>query len=339
LTVPDKSLNTNSFGKEIFAMRKSNAALFAAAVVSVGAFTFTPSAFGQDSSNPTPDNRSTGQKVGDAVGNAADKTGDAAKKAVDKTEQAVGLEASDNPETNAKNIRGVIAEVAEAALTKSGLDDLEERLSKSDRDRLDQNKDALKNNSELDGRIEQFQKDWKAKYNQDFKIPDKNAVYSNDFATISQGADARTASERVAPDASSSNSKINTSDSTSSGKNIRDFASVQIPASHGKPAITVPFVHEARGWKIDLPDSVDSNKLRDNVQAALTKCDEMKDQWPSDVNDAYRGVTHAVLMAIMDQKADSSTSAQPASGQLPADQGTSPSTSTPAVQPSATPSK
>src|SRR5262249_33358231 len=147
------------------------------------------------------DDRSAAQKTGDAIGNAAEKTGEAAKKAVDKTEQAVGIEASDNPERNAKNIKGVISEVTEAALTKSGLDDIEERLTKADRDRLDQNKDALKNNAALDGRIEQFQKDWKAKYNQDFKIPDKEAVYSNDFAMISQGAEARTASAQIPADA------------------------------------------------------------------------------------------------------------------------------------------
>jgi hypothetical protein len=56
----------------------------------------------------------------------------------------------------------------------------------------------------------------------------------------------------------------------------------------------------------------------------------MKDQWPSDVNEAYRGVSHGVLAAIMDQKGDDSSTAQPAAGQLPADQGTAPAPTTPA---------
>jgi hypothetical protein len=300
-------------------MRKSHS-LIAAAVIAAGALAFTPATWAQQT-----DDRTTGQKTSDAIGNAADKTGEAAKKAADKTEQAVGLEASDNAETNAKHIRAVLSEVTEAALTKSGLDDIQERLSKADRDRLDQNKDALKNNAALDGRIAEFQKDWKAKYNQDFKIPDKNAVYSADFAMISQGAEARTASSQIPADAA------NAKPAADADKNDRDFAVVKIPASHGKPAISVPLVYEkAHGWKIDIPDSVDSNKLRDNVQAALTKCDEMKDQWPSDVNEAYRGVSHGVLAAIMDQKGDDSSTAQPAAGQLPADQGTAPAPTTPA---------
>src|SRR5262249_38741737 len=134
-----------------------------AAALAFGGFAITP-AHAQEQ-QPQP---SAAQKAGDAIGNAAEKTGEAAKKAVDKTEQAVGLEASDDPAKNASSIKVVIAEVAEASLTKSGLDDVVERFSSADRDRLNQNKDALKNNASLDGRIDQFQKDWKAKYNQDF---------------------------------------------------------------------------------------------------------------------------------------------------------------------------
>jgi hypothetical protein len=298
---------------------KLQSKLFIAAALAVGAFSISPTWAQQTDDSNKPN---AAQRAGDAIGNAAEKTGDAAKAAVDKTEQAVGIEASDNPERNAKNIKGVVAEVAEAALTKSGLDDIEERLSKGDRDRLDQNKDALKNNAALDGRIEQFQKDWKAKYNQDFKIPDKEAVYSNDFAMITQGAEARTASSKLPAD--------NARPAADADRMDRDYASLKIPASHGKPELTVPLVYEkARGWKIDVPDSVDSNKLRDNVQAALTHCDEMKDKWPSDVNEAYRGVTHAVLLALMDQPMDDK-GAQPAAGQLPADQGTAPPAATPA---------
>jgi hypothetical protein len=285
---------------------KLQSKLFIAAALAVGAFSISPT---------------WAQQTDDANKGAIEKTGDAAKNAVDKTEQAVGIEASDNPERNAKNIRAVISEVTEAALTKSGLDDIEERLSKGDRERLDQNKDALKNNAALDGRIEQFQKDWKAKYNQDFKIPDKNAVYSADFAMITQGAEARTASSKLPAD--------NAKPAADADKNDRDFASVKIAASHGKPEVSVPLVYEkARGWKIDIPDSVDSNKLRDNVQNALTHCDEMKDKWPSDVNDAYRGVSHAILLSLMDQPLDAQA-AQPAAGQLPADQGTAPPPATP----------
>jgi hypothetical protein len=278
---------------------KLQSKLFITAALAVGAFSFSPSsAWAQQTDDANKP--SAGQQVGDA-----------AKKAVDKTEQAVGLEASDDPAKNAESIKGVIAQVADASLTKGGLDDVAERFCSADRDRLNQNKDALKNNSQLDGRIDQFQKDWKAKYNQDFKIPDKDAVYTGDFAMITQGDEARTASAKVDP-----------SGAAPADTNARNFAIVMIPQSHGMAAVSVPFVHEAGGWKINIPDSVDANKLRDGVQGALTRCDDMKDKWPADVNDAYRAVSHDILIGIIGVSPDAQ--AQPAAGQLPADQGTAP---------------
>jgi hypothetical protein len=281
---------------------KLQSKLFIAAALAVGTFSISPT-WAQNTDAHQP---SAAQKTGDAIGNAAEKT-------VDKTEQAVGLQASDDPAKNADSIKVVIVEVAQAALTKGGLDDIAERFSSADRDRLNQNKDALKNNSELDGRVAQFQKDWKAKYNQDFKIPDKDAVYTGEFAMITQGDEARTASAKVDPSAAAS-----------TDTNARNFAIVMIPQSHGMAAVSVPFVHEAGGWKINLPDSVDANKLRDGVQGALTRCDEMKDKWPADVNDAYRAVSHDILIGIIGVSADAQQAAQPAAGQLPADQGTAP---------------
>lgn len=81
----------------------------------------------------------------------------------------------------------------------------------------------------------------------------------------------------------------------------RNVASLKIAASHGMPELTVPMIHEAGGWKLDIPDTVDAAKLRDNVQNALAKCQANKDQWPADANEAYRAVTHKVLLSIFDK--------------------------------------
>ena len=56
-------------------------------------------------------------------------------------------------------------------------------------------------------------------------------------------------------------------------------------------------------WKIDVPDTLTADKLKQNVLDHLTAADEMRDQWPADVNEAYAVVTHHVLMALMDQPA------------------------------------
>jgi hypothetical protein len=80
----------------------------------------------------------------------------------------------------------------------------------------------------------------------------------------------------------------------------RNIASVEVAASHGLPAFTVPMIHELPdSWKIDAPDSLSAQQFHDNLLNHLTKLDEHKDQWPADVNDAYRLVSHHVLMAIL----------------------------------------
>jgi len=324
-----------------------------AAAITVGAMGMTSTLRAQDNTAPADPNKPTvGQKIenaadktGDAIKNAADKTGDALKSAEQKTADSLGLhkDASAQQSKHAEEIHDVMAQVAEAALTKKGLDDMAERFVDADRNRLGQNQDALKNNEKLDGRIDEFRKDWKAKYNQDFDIKAEDKVYDANFASITEGEEgrARTAGERISGDVNTPAGradvnvenktgvdapKANTDGQTAADKNLNDpgrnIATVHIAASHGMAALDVPMIHEAGGWKLDIPDSVDANKFRDNVQNALTHCDEKKADWPADANDAYRAVTHSVLLAIFDKPL--SDSAQPAAGQLPADQGAAP---------------
>jgi hypothetical protein len=98
----------------------------------------------------------------------------------------------------------------------------------------------------------------------------------------------------------------------------QDHATVTIPASHGLPEVTVHLLNEGTimdAWRIDLPDHVDGPKLKENLLIHLTAANEQKQQWPADVNDAYRLVTHHVLLAIMDVHPDEYKDAQPAGHQ------------------------
>jgi hypothetical protein len=315
---------------------RSHLCIVAAAALAVGSIGISKT-YAEDPNNPKP-------TVGQKIENAADKTGDALKSGADKTERALGIkkEPGAYQTEHAAAIEKQISEVVDAALTKKGLDDMAERFVDADRNRLGQNQGALKNNDALDGRIAEFQKDWKAKYNQDFDSKSQyDKVFDQSFAMISEGEEigARTASGKVnadkntgaTPDQVNANNQTGVDKPTSpdADKNLNDkgrnMATVHIAASHGKSALDVPMIHEAGGWKIDIPDSVDATKFRDNVQNALTHCDEMKDKWPADVTDAYRGVTHAVLLAIFDKPL--SDAAQSASGTIPPDQGTNPNPS------------
>jgi len=253
--------------------------------------------------------QTAGRKIEGAADRTADKAGDAAQQAGSRGTAAA---------PDAEGIRDVLAQVAEASLTKGGLDDLVERLVDQDRNRIGQT--LQKDNPDLDGRIDQFRKDWKAKYNQDFDIKNEEQAYPNSMFAITQGEQGRSAAgaavdvnvDRNAPGGASANVDVKNNtgvdrpDSAAADANRNDpgrnTATVQIQASHGLPALTVPMIHEAPDrWRIDVPNTLTAEKLKANVLAQLTAADEMKDQWPSDVNQAYAAVTHHVLMALMDQ--------------------------------------
>jgi hypothetical protein len=280
--------------------------------------------------------------------------------AVEKTEQGVRNEAakvgigsadkaSEKMSPHAEAIHDVLAQVAEAAFTKDGVKDVVERFSKADRDRLDANKDAYKNDETLNGRIAELQKDWKDKYNQSFDIKDEDKVLGQQFASIDEaqaGDAARTASgtvtdstvapnpapvdEQAKKDANAAAGAAAGASGEAAAKN-RDAAVVRIPASHGMAALDVPLVHETMGWRIDIPDSVDGAKLKANIQTALTDIGNMKAQWAADPDNAYRAATHRVLLGIFDKQANEAGAAGAAAP------GATDTTVTPSATPGATP--
>jgi len=271
-----------------------------AAAVSVGGLAFT--------AHSRADDTTAGQKVDNVV----DKTKDATGRAIDKTKEA------------AKNAKGnwdhgrintMLAQVTNAALTKGGFDDVVERFNDADRNRIGgwfkdkANKEKL---DVLDGRIAQFQKDWKAKYGSDFHIMKDDVVFAAPTFNVTMGeigTDAQLAGKQLPPGekVTTDDAKRAAGDNTGNTKldrNIekgRNVAVVEVVQSHGLPDLKVPLIHELPDlWKIDVPDGVTGQKLYDNLLTHLTMANEQKDQWPSDVNDAYREVAHHVLMAVLD---------------------------------------
>lgn len=320
---------------------KKHLCIVAAAALAVGGMGLS-SLHAQDAA-PAEDRNAlerAADSTGEAVRDAGEATGDAARDVTRGTRDTLGLneDAAANP--NAEEIHDVLAQVTEAAATKGGLDDMVERFVDADRNRLGQNQDALKDNAELDGTIAQLHEDWKAKYNQDFDIADEKKVFGEGgFAMIREGEigeGARTAGERLdtagrqtddavrdsadtatdaARDTGIDAPRVDTSGDTAADRNLNDpgrnIATVTIAASHGKPEVKVPMIHEAGGWKLDIPDSMDAAKFRDSVKEAMSKVGSMKAEWPADPNEAYRAVSHEVLAAIFADGAGDS-SAQPA---------------------------
>jgi len=242
-------------------------------------------------------------RADDTVGNKFDRT-------VDKTK-----EKAHDAKTNWENGRvyTMLGQVTNASLTKGGLNDLVERFNDADRNRIGSffhdknNKEKL---DVLDGRIAQFQKDWKAKYGDNFKIHKDDVVFGNSMFTVTQGEigkDASVAGEKLPPADNVTKDNLNqpkdATGNTAADRNLekgRNVAYVTVAAGHDLPELKVPLIHELPDmWKIDVPDDVTGQMLYDNVLKHLTMADEQKDKWPADENEAYRLVAHHVLMAVM----------------------------------------
>jgi hypothetical protein len=238
------------------------------------------------------------------------------------------------PAPDADDIRKTVASITEYAVTKGDFNKLRGYFVEADSDRIGkfEDKDKL---AALDGRIDQFQKDWKSKYNEDFSFSSKrDNVLNNSFARITQGeiGEARTASGTETPSNDPQNVKggspedlkrsgASQTDANSDkyfggdtkrepGRNIATVTIFAMNTPAGSPPavnqgmtgdLSIPLIHQLPdSWKVDVPDSMDSQKLYDNVLKQLTAADENRANWPADVNDAYRDVTRHIMMAVTD---------------------------------------
>ncbi|MBC8109031.1 MAG: hypothetical protein H7Z14_20765 [Anaerolineae bacterium] len=234
------------------------------------------------------------------MGHAQDATGGA----MDRTAPPAAQPSDNASAGDLRSTRNFLANVTEAAVAKDGFDNLTRRFVDADRDRINKNDLTRADWDKLNGRIEQFQKDWKAKYNQDFDIDKEDLVFNDQFRiTRGEIGEAQPAGSRVDPGKPDTTPGAE-ADKLGGGDTNRDkgrnVAKVTFPASHGLPELYIPLINELPAtWKIDVPDEVDGRKLYDNLLTHITMADEHKAMWPADVNDAYRAISHHVFLAIM----------------------------------------
>jgi hypothetical protein len=62
--------------------------------------------------------------------------------------------------------------------------------------------------------------------------------------------------------------------------------------------VRLNLVKEGSSWKIDLPDSIDAQKLSQRLSDHLQMATQMKDKWPADANEAARAISHHVFVAL-----------------------------------------
>jgi len=225
-----------------------------------------------------------------------------------------------------KSIDKAFKAVTDDALSKNGFDNLVSKLVDQDRDRIKKslasghsltNIDG-NNNKRLQDLVADIEGGFKTKYNTKFDI-DVGKVYTPGFAHIMTGevtdptmligkwpVGALPMGNSIDSSAKVNSGDVNQAANKSFGGDVnlekgRKVALAHFMASHGMKGFTASLIHENLvGWKFDVPNTMTAEKLYGNLVNNLTFLSQHKDQWPSDVNDAYRQFTHATVAALYD---------------------------------------
>jgi hypothetical protein len=206
-------------------------------------------------------------------------------------------------------IRSGLAKLTERAVTKGDFNSMLGELSRPDRERAREFKGV--DQTKLDVQIDRIQQAWKAKYGKDFKI-DADAVFGAPLL-IYQGTvvdpataltnwplpacseHAITASGRV-PANDKEVTKEAKEEKLEKGRNV---AIVRFPATAGSPDLTVSMIHHLPAfWRIDIQNDRTGDQIYNDLLAQLTWLGDHTDQWPADVNEAYRHVAWHVTSAV-----------------------------------------
>jgi len=308
----------------------------AVSALAIGGITFVPRTFAADPVAPVA------PVAPNDTGRVGTPTDTGTVRTDTQTTEVRKVDNGNNPAAaapDADDIRKTMAKVSEDAVTKDDFHKLTKNLVDADYDRVKNFKPA-DNFATLNGRIDQFNKDWKAKYNEDFGFSShRNDVLNDSFARIVQGeiGEARTAGGKEVPSAEPQNVKggtpqdlkksgVNQPDANSEktfggdtkrepGRNIatvviKGFAQAQAKVEPGQPItakmetqkeLAIPMIHELPDtWKIDIPDNIGGQQLYDNLLKHLTMVDEDRANWPADKNEAYRTVTRHLMQAMVE---------------------------------------
>lgn len=233
-------------------------AYFAAMALAGGALVF--GGCKDDDTTKGPE-KSPGEKAGEIVRKGVDATTKAADDLATKAQATLSPIGTDKLE----NVRDVTEGIVQNVFKENEWDDMADHFTEADEKRVMAGKP---NTAEHDRLAKAFIGKWKAKYGDDFTVMDNDQVFTAQFMPLTTG--------------------------TPSGDVKR--AAATIVKSHGLPELKLTFVGEAT-WELDIPDEIDSAKLFDNLHKALNDLQD-ESKWPADKMEAYRHVSHRILLAV-----------------------------------------
>jgi len=174
-------------------MTCKNLSIVTAAALTVGSLSFFTAAPVVRAEVPDAPIR-TDNNANNNANRAVDRTGDRLDRTADKVDGTLNRNAPVDTNAmapDASHINSVVAQVTEAAVKKGTFDDLVERLSEADRNRLGKDGFTEKDQPELDNLATSFQDAWKSKYGHAFSI-DSSKVYTPSFVTVRESGTGRT---------------------------------------------------------------------------------------------------------------------------------------------------
>lgn len=229
-----------------------------------------------------------------------------------------------------EDVRKTFTSFSKSVLKKDNFKDVTDYFVESDRNRLssagNQNDDAWNK------AVDDFEQAWKSKYNRSFDVKDRDKAYSDRFLSVTQGQvdnPQQITTWPVTPMKNLTQSWQKIASSPNIQKGTQVAVAMLTPDTNHDP-LNVSLIREGSSWKIDIPDTVSADDLKASFAQHLNEVTNMKDQWPSDPNDAARVVTYHLLTACYTAGSAGQTSQSGTSGTWSKESGSSstPSSST-----------
>jgi hypothetical protein len=216
-----------------------------------------------------------------------------------------------------EGIRDGLAKVTERAVTKGSFDSMLAELSKPDRERAREFKNV--DQAKLDAQIDKFQQLWKAKYGHEFK-PDVKVAFGAPILIV-QGkvtdpavaitkwpvpadagqvvAAAAHEARQLRPPGDNKDAAIKDQVSAEKLEKGRMVAMIRYPAMGVEPELTISMIHHLPAfWRIDIPNDRGGEQIYNDLLTHLTWLTDNSNQWPDDINLAYRTVGYHVTAAL-----------------------------------------
>ncbi len=181
-------------------------------------------------------------------------------------------------------VQSRVANITDNAASRNGYGALVGSFDKKTRDRLGLEQTA--NLDQLNARIDQFRKDFKDKYNEDFNL--KPATLAG--LPVYRGADDDHATIQLA--------SLPALNAKADVRLDKDQGARPASSMAGQISLINEHTLMSNGWRIMIPENISGQQLRDALGSKLASISNDKTAWPSNVHDAYGAMAGQILQTL-----------------------------------------